>query len=572
MRRGLILLLITPIIFVLPTLTVLAENDVQPVINVQRDIEIVNAGVLFMNDTFTFEAPSEEVVMITELNVGFHSSFIDERRHFEIWQDNSWKTLSYRECNLGDELFRGYETEFSSPVTLQDSITLKFRASYLFVNRVSKVSGGYSAHIPVYPALMYNISNFKLHITLPADAEFKEVSSPLNITHVETDRRSTLEYESVGIGPLMNENATITYAPSSYDEYLLNCEKLERHVIIKQGSLRVEDAYTFINKEDSITSFHLKIPLDASNIKARDGVGPLMVRYEDAREEADHIDAYVTPRTAFRAWDRWSFTIGYSLSKQGHLSKDAGNPTLTYPMSGFPYYIRELSAKVTLPEGAGLVTSEPEFSSLHKTGFNQEVVIDLGARLPSEQPTIVVEFSRSLIWPAVRPLGLLLIVAGALGSVYVLRRRKHVVVKKPVEAKRTKLSVFLDHYRERVSLLLKLEGLEQDLEEKKISRALFDQRSAEINRQQRELTRSLKQLARVLEGEDPSLMNQLREIRRAEGELERVNADLRNLDVRLRARRVSRRDYSRRRRDHLKRRNRVVRRIDQILSSIRPEN
>jgi hypothetical protein len=571
MRRDLALFLVFITLIALPTWTVKAEIDAKPVINVQRDIEIVNAGILFMNDTYTLEAPSETSVRVAEFNVGFHSSFIDERHSFEIWQDNSWKAMSYRESDLGDERFRGYKIELPSPVSLQDGATLTFRASYLFVNRVSWVSDGYSARIPVYPALMCNISMFKLHVSLPADAEFIEVSSPLNITHVLSDGSSMLEYESEAVGPLRNENATITYVPSPEDEELLDCGKFERHITIKQGSLRVEDTYTLINLGNNIYSFHLKIPPDASNINARDGVGPLMAWSEEEEEGADHVDAYVAPRTTFKQWERWVFTIGYSLPKEGRLASEGGSPTLTYSVYGFPHYVRKLSAVVTLPEGAKLIASEPEFSSIEETDHNLEVFIDLGARLPSERPTIVVEFSSSLFWPAIRSLGLLLIAIGALGSVYVMRKRRKVVEKEPVEAERPKLSDFLDNYRERISLLMELEGLEQDLERKKIGRDRFDQRSAEINRRQRELTRSLRQLGRAIEAEDPDLRSRLREIRRAEEELERVNVDLRNLEVRLRARRVSRRNYGRRRRDHLKRRSRAVRRIEQTLSSISAE-
>lgn len=572
MRRTAAILLIILTLVSLSTQAIEAEVALQPIASVQRDIKIIKSGIIFMNDTFTLEAPSDSVIMVTEVQVGFQSFLTDERRRFEIWQDNSWKEASYSESNLGDERFHGYEIQLSSPVTLQDGVTLKFRASYLFLNEVSKVSSGYSTLIPVYPAIMYNISNFKLHVLLPSGAEFLEVSSALNFTHVVSEGLWTLEQESEAIGPFTNENATITYAPSQDDEYLLDYEKLGRHVIIKQGSIRVEDTHTIINTGGDINSYHIRIPSNSSNIKAKDGVGPLSVRVEEAGEGEDYVDVFISPRAAFRGGDRWSFTVGYTLSKSEYLTSEEGTSTLTFSVYGFSYYVRELSAVVTLPEGASLVISEPEFSSIKKTGLHSDVFIELGVKLPSEQPKVVITFNQSIVWSVVRPLGLLLTIFGVIGSVYIMRKRRHVEERKPAEVKRLKRSDFLDHYMERLSLLSELEVLERNLEAKEVSRDRYNRRTAEINRRQGELKRILRQLSKAIEVEYPDLVNPLKEVRRAEGEIDRVNDDLRNLEVRLRARRVSRRDYGRRRRDHLRRRSRAVRRIEQALSSIRDEN
>lgn len=569
MRRALTVILISLTLVALQIKAAEAEIDLQPVVNVQRDVEMINAGIIFMNDTFTFEAPSNASVTVAEFLVGFPSYFIEERHFFEIWHDDRWNPLSYRESIFGDENFRGFILQPSSPITLQGNSTLRIRASYLFVNAVSKVSGGYSAHIPFFPSMMYNISTFKIVVALPVDSSVVDVYSPYNFTHFVTNGYSTLEHESESIRPLRNETAIIVYAPYLEEEYLLDCENLKRHVFVKMSSLRAEDTYTLINRGDDINSFHLKLPTDASNINARDGVGPLKVKHEEAEEGADHIDAFITPRTALTKGDRWRLIVEYSLSKKERLYMEGGNPTLIYPLYGFPYYVHTLSAVVTLPEGASFIASDPNPSSMGKTGLVTEVVIDLGGQLPSEQPTIIVEFSQSLVWPIVRPLSGLIIAVGILGSIIILRRRRQVVEEKPAEAEKPGISEFLDLYVERISFLKEIEGLERDLEAKKIGRDRFNQRSAEINRRQSELTRSLKHLERTLDAEHPDIRNQLRQITRAEEELDRVNVDLRSLDVRLRTRRISRRDYRRRRKDYLGRRSRAMRRIEQSIASLR---
>ncbi len=150
----------------------------------------------------------------------------------------------------------------------------------------------------------------------------------------------------------------------------------------------------------------------------------------------------------------------------------------------------------------------------------------------------------------------------------ILRRREPPKVKKIIKVEAPKLSDFIVQSRERIALLREVESLEQELEEKKIGREQFEQRTAGVNRRLGELTRSLRQLGRTLESEDPDLVERLREIRGAEGELERISQDMRNLDVRLRARRVSRRDYERRRRERLRRRSQAIKRIERALESL----
>ncbi len=546
-----------------------------PIILVERYVRIGNAGIVFMNDTLTLKKPpqvEEEVresypgseLVFSDFWVGFHESFIDERRSFEVWQTDRWVPATYSEESEGE--FYGYRIVLPTPVTLRDGEDLRIRASYLFVNRVSSKVDRYEARIPVYPAILYNISSFALHAELPPQAQFMAVISPINFTESTPEETWVLDHVSEGIGPLSNVNASIQYEPSPEEEYLLDCQRLERHINIRQGDLRIEDIYTLINTGDGINTFHLRLPLEASDVRARDGVGPLTALTREV-SEADYIDCYVTPRSSFRYFDRWVFTVSYSLPKGGHVIKGSGESRLSYQMDGFPHYVRELSAIVALPEGGSFISSEPESSSTRRVDSLIEVQIELGASLPSERPEISVVFKQSLLGPYLRFIALLLVAVGALGSVYFLRRRERAVEVKPVVVERPGLSEFLERYGDRISLLQELDSMQKELDEGAISADEFSRRSAEINRRGGELARSLRRMGRNLEAEDPELRDRLAEIRRAEQELERIDGDLRNLEVRLRARRVSRRNYERRREDRLRRRGQALKRIERALAS-----
>ena len=115
--------------------------------------------------------------------------------------------------------------------------------------------------MPVYPALANNISTFVFHAEMPLEAEFEETVSDMNFTDSNQDGIWTLDYESESIQAYANDNVTISYVPAPDDEYILDCERLERKITVKQGSMRIEDSYTLINTGAPKNRIHLELPL-----------------------------------------------------------------------------------------------------------------------------------------------------------------------------------------------------------------------------------------------------------------------------------------------------------------------
>ena len=331
------MMIIIAIIFsALPFHTVQADTGVEPpepIVDVQREIRIENAGVTWMTDEFTLRAPLGEDVEIREFWMGFHPFFTSERQTFEVWQGSEWTPMSFEE--EAREGFEGLEIILSSPVRLTGELSLRIRASYLFVDMVGEGQDTFSAWMPVYPALANNISTFVFHAEMPLEAEFEETVSDMNFTDSNQDGIWTLDYESESIQAYANDNVTISYVPAPDDEYILDCERLERKITVKQGSMRIEDSYTLINTGAPKNRIHLELPLEASDIKARDGVGPLQVSSE---EGDNHVDAYVSTRWYLMNGDRWSFTLSYTVPQGGYVTTTGGVSTLAYPNSDFPFY------------------------------------------------------------------------------------------------------------------------------------------------------------------------------------------------------------------------------------------
>ena len=572
MRRMTTLILVAFTLFTINVTLVGGQGEVQPEIHALREVEIMNAGLLTINDTITLQAPEGAQVTVSGIKVGLNAFFIAEESTFQVWDAEGWQPLAYEETDMGSPRFRGYELRLPSTVVLEGSRTVKIRVSYFFANRVSFAAGGYSARVPVYPAATYNLTSFALNATLPEGAELKTIDSPLAFTNATEDETWIVSHRAEELRPLRNENVTITYKPSSMDDQLFDCEFLQRGIAIQTGGLRLEDTYVVMNMGKALKTLHVKLPSEATGIEARDGVGPLSITHTEPAEGEDQIDVYVEPRISLSQWARWRVTVGYSMPKRGHIEAEGGSQTLTYAAREFPHYIRSLQVVATLPEGGRFIASDPEATAVNKaSGSSMQVVIDFHGIKPAESPDVSVEYSQMALWTILRPLQWAVIAAGCFGSIYVLRRRRRIEEEKPAEAKPSETEDFLGLYRERVALLAEIEDLERRIERKEVSREHFDRRSAEVTRRQRELLGQLRHLGKRIEDANPDLSDGIREIREAEAELVRVDTDLRNLEVRRRTRRVSHRDYQRSRGGHLKRRGQARRRLEQAIATIQAQ-
>jgi hypothetical protein len=565
MRKGLVYLLVTLTIIsgvFQPTIAVLATpDDTAPTIDVERKVSIGEAGMTLITDIVTLQGPLGRELATTGFWTGLPEQFVSEHSQFDVWKDDQWQTLSYEES--ARENFTGYYLRVPEAL-LPSEDTIMVRASYVGIDWVFQAGTVFGLTLPLYPALEYNISSASLHVELPPSAIYASMSPIVNFTRYTEDGVYMLDYASEDIEPYSAESVTLSYTPTPWDEYLLECLSLEHRVTINSNTLRVEDSYSIKNRGTYIFDYHVILPLGATDIKARDRMGLLTVEVEEMPENATYVSVNVVPRSTWLYMDLWGPTISYSLDREEYLVKEGGSNTAVYSVPGFPFYIHGLSVVFTLPRGGEYISAQPAPVSTEKTGSRTEVVFDMGSLIPYEEPEVNLGYTVSPLAAYAQPLSVILVLAIVVGVIYLSRRRKPRVVEKVV-AEKPKIASYLAGYLERITLLNEhiqiLEDEESEGDEKV-------QRLAEVNRRLGQLERSLRQTGSALEEDEPDLSDYLRQIRRAEEEVSRVNEDLRNLDVRLRARRVSRRDHQRRRESRLNRQKEAVRRIEKAISNI----
>ena len=565
MKKGLTYLLAALMIVygvLQPAFGIVAVSDIAvPTIDVEREVIIGEGGMTLISDVIILQGPLGRGLATNGFWTGLPVQYVSEHIQFDVWKEDRWQALPFEETLR--ENFTGYITRVPQELLPSDD-EVKVRASYMGIDWVFYAGSVYGLTFPLYPALEYNTSSAKLHVELPPKAIYASMSPIVNFTRYSEDGVQMLDYEAEGIESYSTESVTLSYTPTPWDEYLLECLSLKHHVTIRSDTLRVEDSYSLKNRGTYIFEYHVILPLGATDIKARDRVGSLTVEVEELPENATYVSVNVAPRSTWMHQDLWGPTISYTINKDDYFAKEEGSNTAVYSVPGFPFYIHDLSVIFTLPRGGEYISAEPAPKSAEKEGAQVEVVLELGSFIPYEEPEVSLGYTVSPFAAYVQPLSALLVLAIVIGVVYINRRRKPQVVEKKVVAERPKIASYIAYYHERIALLNEhINILEDESEgEQQV------QRLAEINRRLEQLERSVKQTGSALEEEEPELIDHLRQIRRAEEEVSKVNEDLRNLDVRLRARRISRRDHQRRRESRLNRQREAIKRIEKALSGI----
>ncbi len=548
MRKSAVKLLILLVLFntllLKYPLMVSAETE-QPIVEVDRLIEIRNGGIVLINDIITISGSDELDFILTDFWIGFSDIIIAEKASFEIYESGQWIHLEASEEIRYDTM--GSLIKFQRPYTLTSNTQITLRASYLTLNSVSGLSLAYTAVLPVYPILDLNISHHIFEVLLPPDAIYEAVDAPFNTTQFEQDDHWVINYSEDNVSANSTTNARITYTHSVDDDYLLLVESAARRITVRSNNLLVEDSYSIVNKGPTIQNLHLEIPVDSRKIRVNDGVGSLEIM---SRDSDSFKEVEVIPRAQILVGDRWVFTISYITESETHISTSEDTTRISYPNIELSHFIQKLEGSITRVEG------EP-------------IQLQYGATLPEERPLIESDIPAGTTMTIIRPLAILAVIIVIITFVIFLRRREKPQKKTEavIEVKIPKLSDYIELQKERIDLLKAILSLDKDFEEEKIDKNQYDKALAEHNRNLTNIETNLKRITQDI-FEELDLKESLRKIQQADSELNRIASDLKNLEVRLRARRISRSDYERRRKDRLRRRNSAIKKIEEALDTL----
>jgi len=553
MRRKITALLFITIILTIPCYSAIgAENN--PLIDISREVNIQLRGITSILDTITIKAPVGESTTIQSLWIGNLDLYNPELVQFEMKQGNSWIPLTFESETRLD--YNGYLVEFPALQTISDLENIVIQAKFTHIDLIFQTTSNV-AFIPAYPIFEYNITSLTLSIQLPESSEYESYEAPFNITNNNnTGDIWQFNYNSTDIDDWQNSTLMIQYIPTAEDNYILYFESLKHEVEIKQDYIIVSETYELRNLGNGIQSFYTNIPSQATDIWAHDHVGTIFIESLEGDISTDPLEIVIDSRGVIFTNNKWMFTLSYRLPNDGYVSEQ----TLTYKISNYEYYIKELKASIIIPEGGEYISSTPEPNNIDRME-DTRIQYTFGQRLPQEEDSLSVDFTLSTLNTWIRPLAAIILTAGFIGGVIYLRRQKspESIIKVKDKSENPKVSEYINQYKDRLSTLKEYYKLQEQGKDK-------EGKLAEIYRQLDNNLRKIKQEETKLNNGE--ITQQLKSIQKAEQDIANIKKDLNNLETRLRTRRISRRDFERRRESRVKRLQQAIEAIEKELISL----
>lgn len=556
------------IMFLQASLNVSAQTVDEPVVSAMREVSIMRGGIVIVNDTLVFEAPANTAVTVSSIRVGYPKYLSVEKCSFYLLtEDERWERLPSEKIEVMDSMFIFYRIDLPTTVQLSQNKKLYVKSSYLSVKQVEWNVNVYSAVIPIYPALNFNISSFKFNMSLPVNAELVKLDSILSFINTTINSVTKVNHAASNLSPLRNENVTLKYKPSVDDSYLFEFESLTRHLTILQGKVLFEDVYSLKNRGSSLSRLVLKLPESASDMKAFDSVGALEASSKVIDGNETYTELNVRLRSSLRQNDRLNLRVEYYIPDGEFLTALNEKYFFNYSFKEYPFYLYNLSLAITLPEGASFSSSTPSPTKIQQESpFTQKIRFNIGSFAPSDRLELLLNYDRSIIWIIFRPLQWILIGVVVTGFFYIVYRRKPKRAEKlEAHTASSDLNNLLEYYKERLALLLEFEQMDEKLEKREVSREHFERRTAEITKRLNELRTIIRKVEDKLKAEQPNLVEKLKVIKNADMDLENAVTDLRNLQTKFRIRRIPRVEYINKRKEVMRKLSQARRRLEEII-------
>lgn len=573
LRKTLIMIVILAFAVLQPCLSPLADSEaVEPSIRCAHRVELIEGGLLLVNDTFSFSSPNNSSVSdVREFFVGYPRLFSQRMDYHAVYtsMNGTWTVPGNAQIWL-EEGMTGLRISFPDPAMLGQNMTLVINTVFVFSELFIVTSQEMLVPVPLFPATSGHLSSCVTEVRLPSGATLRAVS-PNVLEGSIVDGIWVLRNETLSLPKYQNVSAIVDYYVGSSSAFLYDVEKIERRVDLGSPSVvKIQDSFTLRNLGASVTYYGVRLPLQASDVHTRDSIGATEL-YLEKKENVTYQSAYIWPRTSIKQGERWKFTVEYSLPSVGLLGSEANEYTLRAPaLPDVNYTVRALIVTIALPEGAEPTTSTPKKQEVERTGpFSWELVYTAKNVTFLQHLSLEASYVYSPIWLAFRPT-ILAVVASALMAVVIgYTRRKKATSEHRAALEPSLLGRLVDLYEQRLSMDNQSDQLEEELENRRISRAEYSRRKDASKNRELDIENQIKSVKERLTQEWPSIEASLHEIEVSEIEVQTERNNLRELEARLRNRGVARDAYNRLRQEYLNRIRRARSRIQRTVLSLR---
>jgi len=553
---AIIVLMVFSLVILLPfslnTQTVLAQDDSYTIQRVDHQIEVMYSGHVVIRDT---------IRVTGQLTGGFLIGFPHKYGSYVLkgiaYDDNNVFPVSLG-VQLGDR--SGF---YGAKISFPQGTPQVFTVAFVLSNSlVSQDSNGFSLDFPAYPSLVKDAATCNVMLILPEGAQSVTITKDDGVVQETSFVKSNLP--AFSYSPAM-----ATFSLSTGDLKIMNINKLNRQVTISPiGDIAVSDSYRITNNSTvSIGSLKIGLPLDASNIVARDEFSRTLAT-DVLTGSGNTRFVNVTLVSPLNSGASTLLSVDYALSSVS--SSQITRFTLNFDL--FPtlnYYINKVTVNFVPPEGARFL--EPQLSSLDPSSslireifqetlsISREGVSNINYAVPSED-VLQITYDYNPLWLSFRPT-LWMWTLAAVGTVIVaVWRRPKAAAPRRVAAPKASIGLSPDHvrafneaYEEKNRLTSELKSLEARARKGKIPRRRYKVQRKTLEVRLDTLSKNIAELKTIFRSAGGIYADLVRQLDVAEIELVEVATNIRTIEVRhsrgelpLEAYKKSLADYQRR--------------------------
>jgi hypothetical protein len=351
------------------------------------------------------------------------------------------------------------------------------------------------------------------------------------------------------------------------------------------GALVATDTFRITNTSPNlISTVHLDIPSNATNVSAKDEAGRTLQATVTAETGQSGVD--IVMQTSINAGQSGTITLQYNLPNAPARQGTGFSFSLDL-FQAADYYIDEASIQITLPEGAHFVaptltTLEPSVSVTRQLFQENLQVSRQGVsgvdNLVGTENTLQVAYEYNVLWLSFRPTFWVwgLFIAGSI--IYTIWRRpktgatrKTAVPRLSAGLSPDNVRAFTETYDERRNITHEMRLLHARVQKGKIPRNYYKSQRKTLETRLAALSKNINQLKGTFRAAGGSYANLIKQLDAAENELEKARASVRTAEARHRTGEMTIEEYKKALSDYQLKKEKLDLQINGILLRLREE-
>jgi hypothetical protein len=556
--------------FSLNTQTVLAQ-DGYTIQRVDHEVEIMYSGHVVIRDTIRVSGQ-----LTGDFLIGLPYKYGSYVLKGIAYDENNVFPLSLG-VQLADRTgFYGAKASF--PEGAPQVFTVVFVLSNSLLSQ-DLTAGVYTLDFPAYPSFTKEVAQCHVDIILP--------ETPTTITVTKDDGEvSTTKFVRQNLPAFTYSPAIATFSLPSGSLQIINVKELNRQITISPvGDIAAFDSYRITNKSpSSLSSLKIGLPLDASNIVARDEFGRILTTDVLTSSGSARL-VNVTFISSITSGTSTLLTAEYTLPS---VSEQAPHFTLNFDLfPDFDYYVEAATVTFVPPEGARFLApqlSSIDFSSSlsreifqETLSISREGVSKIDYAVLSED-VLQITYDYNPLWLSFRPtlwMWTLAVVGCVIVAVW--RRPK---TSAPLRIATPKASIglspdhvraFTEAYEDKNRLTSELKTLEARAQKGKIPRRRYKVQRRTLEVRFDTISKNIAGLKKIFRSAGGIYASLVRQLDVAEVELVEVETNIRTIEVRHRRGELPLEAYKKSLADYQRRKEKAEATINGILLRLREE-